>query len=451
MVFIFLQGWRATLIPLLAVPVSLVGTFAVFPLLGFSINTLSLFGLVLAIGLVVDDAIVVVEAVEHHIEQGLSPRDATLKAMEEVSGPVVAIALILVGGLRPDGVHPGHHRPAVPAVRGDHRGVGDHLGLQRADAEPGAGGPAAAAAQADARAARGVLPLVQPVVRPRHRRLRARSGVLIRKAALTMSCLVAHGRLAGFFGSKLPPGFMPKEDQGYLYMNVQLPAGVLAAAHGRRSCEQIDAILKDTPGVKYYTGVVGFSLLSRSFTTYNAFYFVTLEPWDERVPEGPQRRVIKPQISTTRSPVCPRRRPSRFPPPRHPRRGHRGRRDFRARGPRGQGRRVPRREDAAASWRRRASGRSSLVIDDAAARACRSSSPTSTATRCSSRASSLSDVYQTLQAFMGGSFVNYFNRFGRVWQVYVQAEGEYRTRGRERRPVLRAQRRRAIRCRCRPS
>ena len=94
-VYIFLQGWRATLIPLLAVPVSLVGTFVVFPLLGFSINTLSLFGLVLAIGLVVDDAIVVVEAVEHHIEHGMTPKDAAFKAMEEVSGPVIAIALIL--------------------------------------------------------------------------------------------------------------------------------------------------------------------------------------------------------------------------------------------------------------------------------------------------------------------------------------------------------------------
>ncbi len=94
-VFLFLQNWRATLIPLVAVPVSLIGTFAAFPLLGFSINTLSLFGLVLAIGLVVDDAIVVVEAVEHHIEEGMTPRAATLQAMKEVSGPVVAIALIL--------------------------------------------------------------------------------------------------------------------------------------------------------------------------------------------------------------------------------------------------------------------------------------------------------------------------------------------------------------------
>src|SRR5438552_13489057 len=102
-VFLFLQNWRATLIPMIAVPVSLIGTFAFFPFLGFSINTLSLFGLVLAIGLVVDDAIVVVEAVEHHIEEGMAPRDATLKAMSEVSGPVVAIALVLASAFVPTG------------------------------------------------------------------------------------------------------------------------------------------------------------------------------------------------------------------------------------------------------------------------------------------------------------------------------------------------------------
>ncbi len=106
-VYIFLQGWRATLIPLLAVPVSLVGTFTFFPLFGFSINTLSLFGLVLAIGLVVDDAIVVVEAVERHIEEGLSPKDAALKAMTEISGPVVGIALILSAVFIPTAFIPG--------------------------------------------------------------------------------------------------------------------------------------------------------------------------------------------------------------------------------------------------------------------------------------------------------------------------------------------------------
>ena len=106
-VYIFLQGWRATLIPLMAVPVSLIGTFIIFPLLGFSINTLSLFGLVLAIGLVVDDAIIVVEAVEHLIDEGMTPRDAAIKAMEEVGGPVVAIALILAAVFIPTAAIPG--------------------------------------------------------------------------------------------------------------------------------------------------------------------------------------------------------------------------------------------------------------------------------------------------------------------------------------------------------
>src|SRR5207248_4595821 len=106
-VYIFLQGWRATLIPLLAVPVSLVGTFIFFPVFGFSINTVSLFGLVLAIGLVVDDAIVVVEAVEHHIEEGMSPKEATLKAMEEISGPVIGIAMVLSAVFVPTTFIPG--------------------------------------------------------------------------------------------------------------------------------------------------------------------------------------------------------------------------------------------------------------------------------------------------------------------------------------------------------
>src|SRR5258708_19448524 len=106
-VFICLQGWRATLIALLAIPVSLIGTFVVFPLLGFSINTLSLFGMVLAVGLVVGDAIVVVEAVEHHIEEGMTPQDAAFKAMEEVSSPGIPIALILPAVFIPTAFIPG--------------------------------------------------------------------------------------------------------------------------------------------------------------------------------------------------------------------------------------------------------------------------------------------------------------------------------------------------------
>ena len=173
-VYIFLQGWRATLIPLLAVPVSLIGTFVVFPMLGFSINTLSLFGLVLAIGLVVDDAIVVVEAVEHHIEQGMTPHDATIKAMEEVSGPVVAIALILAAVFIPTAFVPGitgqlYQQFAVTIAISVLFSAFNALTLS----------PALSAMllrpKKEARGPLGAfLPLVQPGLRPSHRRLRRR-------------------------------------------------------------------------------------------------------------------------------------------------------------------------------------------------------------------------------------------------------------------------------------
>ena len=170
-VFLFLQGWRPTLIPLLAVPVSLVGTFVLFPLLGFSINTLSLLGLVLAIGLVVDDAIVVVEAVEHHIEQGMSPKDASFKAMEEVSGPVVAIALDPGSGLHSDGVYSRHHRPPVSAVCRHHRPVRGDLGVQCAHPQSRPVGSVVATQETGPGAARLVLRKVQYMVRARDRRV----------------------------------------------------------------------------------------------------------------------------------------------------------------------------------------------------------------------------------------------------------------------------------------
>ena len=145
-VLLFLQNWRSAIIPLIAVPVAIIGTFAVMYVMGFSLNNLTLFGLVLAIGIVVDDAIVVVEAVEHHIENGMLPRDATLKAMSQVSGPVIAVGLVLERGLRALRVHQRHHRPVLPAVRPDDRRLDGHLGLQFLDAQPGAVRPAVASA-----------------------------------------------------------------------------------------------------------------------------------------------------------------------------------------------------------------------------------------------------------------------------------------------------------------
>ena len=139
-VLVFLQNWRSAIIPLVAVPVAIVGTFAAMAAFGFSLNNLTLFGLVLAIGIVVDDAIVVVEAVEHHIEHGLSPREATIKAMEQVSGPGDRRRTGAVGRVRAVRVHQRHHGSVLPAVRPDDRRLDDHLGLQFADAEPGPDG-----------------------------------------------------------------------------------------------------------------------------------------------------------------------------------------------------------------------------------------------------------------------------------------------------------------------
>ena len=222
-VYIFLQGWRATLIPLLAVPVSLVGTFAFFPLFGFSINTLSLFGLVLAIGLVVDDAIVVVEAVEHHIEEGMAPKDAALKAMEEISGPVVGIALVLSAVFIPTAFIPGitgrlYQQFAVTIAISVIISAFNALSLS----------PALAAL---------LLRPKNPVAGPLRKFFdwfnrvfrRATDGyvnvsrTLIRKSGLAVAALLVFGVLAICFGAKLPSGFLPDEDQGYVYVNLQLP------------------------------------------------------------------------------------------------------------------------------------------------------------------------------------------------------------------------------------
>src|SRR5690349_106247 len=290
-VFIFLQGFRATLIPLLAVPVSLVGTFVVFPLLGFSINTLSLFGLVLAIGLVVDDAIVVVEAVEHHIEHGLSPRDAAFKAMEQVSGPVVAIALILAAVFVPTAFIPGitgrmYQQFAVTIAVSVLLSAFNALTLS----------PALCALLLRPRTEmRGPLGAFFRVFNRWFARATDRyvgaCGHLIRKSALSMVLLGVVVGAAGLVGSRLPGGFVPEEDQGYVYVNVQLP---LAASLDRTAAvsDKLDEIFKTTPGIKYYTGIAGFSLLSQVTTTYNGFYFITLDGWAERNKEGLTSDVI---------------------------------------------------------------------------------------------------------------------------------------------------------------
>jgi HAE1 family hydrophobic/amphiphilic exporter-1 len=242
-VFVFLQGVRATLIPLLAVPVSLIGTFAIFPLLGFSINTLSLFGLVLAIGLVVDDAIVVVEAVEHHIDDGLSPRDATLRAMEEVSGPVVAIALILVAVFVPTAFIPGitgrmYQQFAVTIAVSVIISAFNALTLS----------PALAAM---------LLRPRKPMRGPLGAFFRgfnrwfgratdgyvATSAVLIRKAALSMLFLVIIAVLAGLVGTRPARRLHPAGGPGVHVPERPAPARA-SMQRTAAVCDHIDAMLK---------------------------------------------------------------------------------------------------------------------------------------------------------------------------------------------------------------
>src|SRR5689334_15203705 len=218
-VFLFLQNWRATLIPIVAVPVSLIGTFALFPLLGFSINTLSLFGLVLAIGLVVDDAIVVVEAVEHHIAEGMTPRAATVQAMREVSGPVVAIALILSSVFLPVAFMGGiqgrlNRQFAVTIAVSVLISAFNALSLSPA--------LSAMLLRVRRRKTTGFFAAFNRVFERTTGRYVSTSRLLIRKAVLTIAILAGFALFAGMLGRKLPSSFVPDEDQGYFFMQVQL-------------------------------------------------------------------------------------------------------------------------------------------------------------------------------------------------------------------------------------
>jgi HAE1 family hydrophobic/amphiphilic exporter-1 len=295
-VFIFLQGWRATLIPLCAVPVSLIGTFMLFPAFGFSINTLSLFGLVLAIGLVVDDAIVVVEAVERHIEEGMSPRDATLKAMEEVSGPVIGIALVLSAVFVPTVFIPGitgrlYQQFALTIAISVILSAFNALTLSPA---------LSSLLLRPKKKTRGPLGWFYD----RFNRLfgSATNGYVslsrlaVRKSFSSLALLLAFAIAGGFFGSKLPASFLPEEDQGYLYIALQLPDAA-SLERTDEACRKVEEILSKTPGIKYTTSVIGFSLLSNVQDTYSGFFFVTLDEWSKRKKPEEQYDAIKARLN----------------------------------------------------------------------------------------------------------------------------------------------------------
>jgi hydrophobic/amphiphilic exporter-1 (mainly G- bacteria), HAE1 family len=295
-VFIFLQSWRATLIPLLAVPVSLIGTFVFFPLFGFSINTLSLFGLVLAIGLVVDDAIVVVEGVERHIEEGMTPKAAALQAMEELSGPVVGIALVLSAVFVPTAFIPGitgklYQQFAVTIAISVVISAFNALTLS----------PALAALLLKPRAeSHGLLRRFFDWFNRIFERATDGyvrwSAVLLQKTVVVVVMLAAFAAAGFFFAGRIPSSFLPDEDQGYAYVNLQLPNGASLERTTAVSGE-VEKILMNTPGVQQVTGFVGFSLLSFVRTSYNSTFFVNFKPWGERKTRAEQFQTLKAHLN----------------------------------------------------------------------------------------------------------------------------------------------------------
>jgi HAE1 family hydrophobic/amphiphilic exporter-1 len=423
-VYLFLQDWRATLIPMLAVPVSLVGTFVIFPLFGFSINTLSMFGLVLAIGLVVDDAIVVVEGIQHHIEEGMSPKDAARKAMDELSGPVVGIALVLASVFVPTAFIPGitgrlYQQFAVTIAISVILSAFNALTLSPA---------LASLLLKPKRETRGPLRKFFALFNKYWDRSTDDfvrwSGDLIRKAAVVIVLLVVAGGAAWFFSSHVPSSFLPDEDQGYLYINMQLPNSASMERTGA-AAKQVEDVLAKTPGVQYTTSVIGFSLLSFVRTSYNAFFFVTLKPWDDRKTQAEQFQAIKARLNQELRGL-PEGTVFGFSPPAIPGVGTAGGVTFvledRA------GKDVKFLSDNLAKFLAAARKRPEI---GSAFTPFVPSVPQKFINvdkdKVLKQGVALTDVYNTIQAYMGGLFINYYNDFGRTWQVYVEAEASYRS------------------------
>jgi HAE1 family hydrophobic/amphiphilic exporter-1 len=422
-VFVFLQSWRATLIPLLTVPVSLVGAFAVFPLLGFSVNTLSLFGLVLAIGLVVDDAIVVVEAVEHHIEEGLSPREATRKAMSEVQGPLVGIALILAAVFVPVAFMGGitgrlYQQFALTIAISVVISAFNALTLS----------PALSALILRPRSEpRGPLGRLGRAFNARFERTANGyvriTGRLARKLVIPLGLLAGVAGLSALIGGRLPSGFVPQEDNGYGVIAVQLPDAA-SLQRTREVFKKVEDVLAHNRKVRFYTSMVGYSFLTRSAAPYVGTAFMAFTPWDERTGQGEDATSLIAQLNREFARI-PEARVFAIVPAAIPgmsaaggfsmmlqdRSG--GSVEFLAENVRrflSEARKRPELQGVNANT---SPAVPQIYADVDREKALKQGVP-------------IGEVYAALQTFLGGSYVNDFSRFGRQWKVYIQADPEFR-------------------------
>ncbi|MEG1071479.1 MAG: efflux RND transporter permease subunit [Akkermansia sp.] len=424
-VFVFLQGWRATLIPAIAVPVSIIGTFAIFPLIGFSLNTICLMGMVLAIGLVVDDAIVVVEAVEAHMDRGLSPRQAAFAAMEEVSGPVIAIALVLAAVFLPSLLLPG-----ITGTLFQQFAVTIAISMLISAFNALTLSPALASVFLKPKNSnrRGPIQLFYNVFNKTYdfsaNKYTGACKFLCHKLWISMPLLVIISLCIFPVANKISGGFLPEEDQGYLFAGLQLKdASSLQLTS--EAAEKVEKLFSADPNVEGVVGVMGFNMISGVQCTNNAFFFVTLKPWEERKLESQSAKALNRKFNAILSTKITNGAAFCFAPPAIPGVGASGGVTFVL-------------EDRAGRGMDYLSNQTNYFIGEAmkhpAIASARSMLMPSVPqfrvqldeAKCYAQGVDVKEANSMLQAYMGSLFINYITLYGQQWQVYIQAQGQDR-------------------------
>ena len=430
-VFVFLQGWRATLIPAIAVPVSIIATFALFPLLGFTLNTICLMGMVLAIGLVVDDAIVVVEAVKNHISNGEKPLQATIAAMKEVSGPIVSTALVISCVFIPTLLLPGvtgklFEQFAVTIGMSIIISAFCALSLS-----PTLSAGLLRGGKADS------IPLLGPFFKLFNKGFnKARDWYveicarLIRHMWLSILLLAAMTALLFPLAKLIPSGFLPNEDQGYLFAALIMPEA-RSLQLTTAAADKVSELIRQNPNVKDVIAISGFSLLTGVQSTNNAFFFVMLKPWEERPNPDQSAQAVTAQLNALLTTKVSEGITMCFQPPAIAGVGSANGVTFMLEDRDGKGTEYlaeqtdifvkeanklpifdPNNNGGVRSVMSFAVEQKDVRLDEE---------------KCATLGVSISEANSLLQAYMGSLFINYITLYGQQWQVYIQAQGSDRT------------------------
>jgi HAE1 family hydrophobic/amphiphilic exporter-1 len=420
-ILVFLQDWRAVLIPATTVPVTIIGAFAAMAALGFSVNMLTLFGLVLAIGIVVDDAIVIVENAAHHIEQGQPPKEATIQAMSEVLGPIIGITLVLMAVFLPSAF--------LGGITGQ---------LYRQFALTIAATAVISAINAVTLKPAQCATWLRPVSHaPKNFFYRGFNRVydwfegiyvwivkiMVRHVYTVMVVFLALVVVTGVWYTSVPSGFLPNEDQGYIFVAIQLPDAA-SQERSRAVMAKIDDIIKNTSGIDDWVTIGGLSLLDGSSASNAGTLFVTLKDWDERLPKGDDvgtiLKSLSGQFAQMKEAVV-----FAFPPP-----------SIRGLGVRA-GFQMQIEAKGAATAEQIQNVTNKIMADARTQTGVAALNSTYRAgvpqifvdidrEKVKSLDVPLATVFSTLQASLGSAYVNDFNKFGRTYQVRVQAEPKFR-------------------------